>query len=72
MTSDQRKIIESWVRLAIKQGWTLIPSGNRTRHWKLRAPSGEMIVLPCSPNGHPDGLKHGRAKLRRAGLRLDR
>lgn len=72
MSSDQRKIIEGLVRLALDAGWTLVPSTSRRgrQHYKLRNPEGVMVTLPATPNGSARGAQAGRAKLRRAGLNI--
>lgn len=43
--------------------------GGSDRHYKLRCPSGVLVILATSPSDHR-AVKNARARLRRAGVAL--
>ncbi len=68
MSGGVRKDIERLLDLARSQSWTVERAGSG--HWKLRSPTGAIVILPFSPNSGR-AYHYSRSLLRRHGLVLE-
>lgn len=65
MKSSQA-LLDAWIKIAMKQGWTVKVSG----HCKWYRPDGTLAcTTPSTPGGTRRGMMNTRADLRRAGLK---
>ena len=66
MSSDGKRLLADWARLAERAGWS-IKIKNGHRHW--RSPDGAYVVTATTP-GEGRAIQNARAQLRRAGLSI--
>jgi predicted RNA binding protein YcfA (HicA-like mRNA interferase family) len=64
--SGARKDVERLIELAKAEGWTCERCGSG--HYKLRSPTGAIVILPFSPSSGR-AFYYSRALLRRYGLK---
>lgn len=65
MTTDARKLVESVVDEARRQGWRVVHGG---KHWKLYAPDGSTIETISTTPSRAGGVEQSIQRMRRAGF----
>lgn len=65
---SHRKDMQQFVLGAEKLGCTVTYSGSG--HWKIKTPSGAIIICPSTPRELSRSVKNTTARLRKAGVSI--